>query len=271
MTIPKPLCQCSICREARDKGIPYSRTGPAAFIHDIHLLIDTPAEIAFQLNRERIDRIDYVMFTHLDPDHVEGIRVLEQITLDFRRWRPYPEKQIALVAPGPLLAEFKKLQTVYGPLIDYYLDRGFIKPVELEREARMGAVTIKSVQIDRKDELSFVYVFEAGRQKVVYAPCDIKPFPEDNATLKGADMLFIQPGIFTDGLKHGFVYPHDHISRETIYTFEETLALAVRIEAKNVIFIHLEEYWNRSYDDYLQLESAGDQFKFAYDGMEIHI
>lgn len=269
--IPKPLCRCRICREAHDRGIPYSRTGPAAFIHDIHLLIDTPAEIASQLNRAQIDRIDYVLFTHLDPDHVEGIRVLEQIPLDFRTWRAYPEKQIALIAPRLLVAELKKLQTVYGALIDFYIEQGFIRLIEFERDIRLDSVVIKSVQIDRKDEMSFVYVFESDQKKVVYAPCDIKPFPEERKELRGADMLFIQPGIFEGGLKHGFVYPQDHISRATLYTYEETLALADRIDAKNIIFIHLEEYWNRSYDDYLKLASSNHQVKFAYDGMGIHI
>jgi len=77
MVIPKPLCKCRICDEAREKGVPYERTGPSAFLHDENLLIDTPAEIALQLNRSRIERIDYLLFTHLDPDHMEGFRAVE--------------------------------------------------------------------------------------------------------------------------------------------------------------------------------------------------
>ena len=46
MVIPRPLCACPVCRQAREKGIPYARSGPAAFLHDAGLLIDTPAEIA---------------------------------------------------------------------------------------------------------------------------------------------------------------------------------------------------------------------------------
>ena len=45
MVIPKPLCRCHVCQEARKKGVPYARAGPSAFVHDINLLIDTPAEI----------------------------------------------------------------------------------------------------------------------------------------------------------------------------------------------------------------------------------
>ena len=100
--IPKPLCRCHICREAREKGVPYARTGPAVFIHGENLLIDTPAEIGRQLNQNRIDSLRYLMFTHLDPDHVEGIRVVEQIALDFRDWRAYENKRVRLLLPEPL-------------------------------------------------------------------------------------------------------------------------------------------------------------------------
>ena len=59
--IPRPLCGCAVCEEARKRGVPYARTGPSLFIHDIHLLIDCPAEISDQLNRWHIARIDYLI------------------------------------------------------------------------------------------------------------------------------------------------------------------------------------------------------------------
>ena len=81
----------------------------------------------------------------------------------------------------------------------------------------------------------------------------------------------IQPGIFEDRLKHGFIYPGDHISRKTLYTFEETVALAARIGAKKVLFVHMEEYWNRGYDDYRAIRKKVDKIQFAYDGMHLTI
>ena len=120
MVIPKPLCQCRICREARRKGVPYARAGPSAFLHDINLLIDTP-------------------------------------------------------------------------------------------------------------------------------------------------------GIFEEGLKHGFKYPPGYISRTTLYTFERIMELATHLQAKKVVFVHLEEYWNRSYDDYHALEADYPKIRFAYDGMQLRV
>jgi len=271
MVIPKPLCQCHICREARQKGVPYARSGPSAFLHDINLLIDTPAEIISLLNHSNIRRVDYLIFSHLDPDHVEGFRVVEQITLDFRTWLAYPEKQICLLLPEQLEKPSREIQSQYGSIIDFYQESGFIRLKLFRDVVEIGDVCITAIPVDRGSQLSFVLVFEKAGRKVVYAPCDIKPFPEDRIEVREADLLIIQPGIFEKGLKHRFRYPPDHISRTTLYTYEQTLDLAARVKAKKVIFTHLEEYWNRSYDDYRSLESDDGRIRFAYDGMPVTV
>jgi phosphoribosyl 1,2-cyclic phosphate phosphodiesterase len=267
--IPKPLCSCSICKEARGKGVPYERTGPSAFLHDANLLIDTPAEIAQQLNRSRIDHIDAVLLTHLDPDHVEGFRVVEQVTLDFRTWEAYPGTQIKLLLPEALSKRLESIQSHYGPLIDYYEQQGFVLRALFREKVNLGQVEITAIPVDRGSQTSYIYVFVKDGCKVVYASCDIKPFPDHREEVLNADVLIIQPGIFEDGLKHNFTYGGDHISRTTLYTFEETMALAEKIQSGRIVFVHLEEYWNRSYDDYLALEKQFDHMSFAYDGMRI--
>ena len=271
MVIPKPLCQCQVCREARKKGVPYARAGPAAFLHDINLLIDTPAEIINQLNSSPIRRIDYLIFTHLDPDHVEGFRLVEQISLDFRTWRAYPGKQVCLLLPKQLEERLRDMPSQYGSILDFYQESDFIRLMLFEDKLQIKDVGITAIPVDRGCQPSFVYVFEKSGRKVVYAPCDIKPFPEHRSEVQRADLLVIQPGIFEEGLKHGFRYPAEHISRTTMYTFEQTLHLATRLQAKRTLFVHLEEYWNRSYDDYCALEANNQRVRFAYDGMQLTV
>ncbi|RLC95184.1 MAG: hypothetical protein DRI39_00775 [Chloroflexi bacterium] len=271
MVIPKPLCQCRVCSEARQKGVPYARAGPSAFLHDVNLLIDTPAEICSLLNQAGIRRIKYLTFSHLDPDHVEGFRVVEQITLDFRTWRAYPEKQVCLLLPEELNQRVRELRSQYGPLVDFYQRSGFVRIERLDRVHQIEDVRITAIPVDRGSQIAFVYVFEKAGRKVVYAPCDTKPFPEHRSEVNNPDLLITQPGIFQTGLKHDFTYPPDHISRTTLYTFEETLALATRLQAKKTVFVHLEEYWNRSHDDYMAMESDDPVIRFAYDGMQITV
>lgn len=269
--IPKPLCRCRICNEARKKGVPYARTGPSAFIHDANILIDTPAEIAYQLNRSQIREIDHLIFSHLDPDHVEGFRVVEQISLDFRTWRVYPEKRLDLIIPDLLYNRFKGIRSVYGPVIDFYEGQGFIKIVLFQKRITVGKTNITAIPVDRGSQMAFVYIFEKEGKRVVYAPCDIKPFPVDRQEVQDADLLVIQPGIFETGLKHSFIYPEDHISRTTLYTFDQTMELAKQVHAKKVLFVHLEEYWNRGYDDYLEIEKGYSNICFAFDGMKVRV
>ena len=271
MAIPKPLCRCRVCEEARSRGRPYERTGPSAFLHDENLLIDTPAEIALQLNRADIEHVDYLLFTHLDPDHVEGFRVVEQITLDFRTWKTYRGKTIRLILPRVLRERITELKSIYGALIDFYERQGFVRCMDFDEKTRLGDTELTAIPVNRGSQTSFVYVFEKNDVKMVYAPCDIKPFPEQRDEVKNPDLLVIQPGIFETGLKHGFTYPAGHISRKTLYTFEETLALAQRIKAEKVLFVHLEEYWNRSYDDYLTIEKQHAGIRFAHDGMQVKL
>ena len=271
MVIPKPLCRCRVCQEARESGVPYARAGPSAFLHDISLLIDTPAEIVSLLNRSPIRHIDYLILTHLDPDHIEGLRVVEQITLDFRTWSAYPEKQICLLLPEQQISRLREVRSQYGPIIDFYQESGFVQLMLFQDKIQIENVRITAIPVDRGSQLTFVYVFDKSGRKVIYAPCDIKPFPEHRDEVQQADLLIIQPGIFEKGLKHGFKYPAEHISRTTLYTFEQTMHLATRIQAKTVLFVHLEEYWNRSYDDYCALESKNQNIRFAYDGMQLTV
>jgi phosphoribosyl 1,2-cyclic phosphate phosphodiesterase len=269
--IPKPLCRCRVCTEAREKGGPFERGGPAAFLHDENILIDTPAEISRQLNRSDIRVITHLMLTHLDPDHIEGFRVVEQMTIDFRTWEAFPGKTVRLVMPRQLLENFRKVTTAYGSLVSFYEKSGFLCCEPFDRQTRIGEIQVTAIPVDRGDQVAYIYVFEKNGAKVVYAPCDIKPFPEQDPAVQRPDVLFIQPGMFETGLKDGFVYPADHVSRKTLYTFDQTVALSRRIQAVKVVFIHLEEYWNRSYTDYCTLEAFCDNMVFARDGMQFSI
>ena len=173
--------------------------------------------------------------------------------------------------PEPLYERLRDIRSVYGPLIDYYEAQGFVRSRLFQDETKIGGIKVTAIPVDRGFTQSFIYVFGKEDKRLIYAPCDVRPFPEKREEVQGADLLVIQPGIFEDGLKHGFQYPEDHVSRTTLYTFEQTLALAGRIKAEKILFIHLEEYWNRGHDDYLALQEKFDNVRFAYDGMRLTI
>lgn len=83
VSTPKPCCSCKVCTEAREKGFPYARTGCSLFVEDAKVLIDTPEDINYALNHANIDQVNYVLYSHMDPDHTMGMRLFEQLKMDW--------------------------------------------------------------------------------------------------------------------------------------------------------------------------------------------
>jgi phosphoribosyl 1,2-cyclic phosphate phosphodiesterase len=54
---PRPGCDCRVCREARERGVPYGRGGPSLFVHGPDILFDTPEEIRDLLVRAGVGRV----------------------------------------------------------------------------------------------------------------------------------------------------------------------------------------------------------------------
>lgn len=65
---PRPGCMCRVCKEARDKGIPYYRTGPSLYLPEQNILFDIPEDLREQLNREKIGYVKHVFISHWHPD-----------------------------------------------------------------------------------------------------------------------------------------------------------------------------------------------------------
>ena len=131
-----------------DRSIPFpARPKPAD---------DTPADIAAQLNREGIRALTHIMFTHLDPDHAEGLRVIEQITLDFRTWRGRPEKQVSLLLPRALVDRFHGITTVYGPWLEILQKSGFVECCVFEGTINLGDLAFTAIRVPESDPPVFM-------------------------------------------------------------------------------------------------------------------
>jgi phosphoribosyl 1,2-cyclic phosphate phosphodiesterase len=71
-SLPELNCDCMICRELRQIGEKRQRT---AFLLSgkTNLLVDCGPDIASQLSRNQIDRLDAVLITHEHGDHYMGL------------------------------------------------------------------------------------------------------------------------------------------------------------------------------------------------------
>lgn len=269
---PKPCCQCSVCIEAREKGYPHARCGCSLYLEDIALLVDTPEDIAIALNNSNIKAVNTIFYSHWDPDHTLGMRVMEQLRLE---WLDFykgikPGTPITVYAHPDVMEDLKGIRSKYGPLLDYYEGMmGLIKCKAIERQIVIANIKITLIQIV-KDKAITVFVFESDGKKLIYAPCDCVPFPDDKI-LKNADVLVIGNTFVGNVLKNGNVITDDHPLHKELHSFEDVLKIKKNLKVKNLVITHLEEAWGKSLDDYKKLEEDHTNVSFAFDGMTIEL
>jgi phosphoribosyl 1,2-cyclic phosphate phosphodiesterase len=249
-TTPRPGCQCKICLEARTKGIPYARSGPSLFISDINLLFDTPEEIAVQLNREEIDTVDYIFYTHWHPDHTLGMRIIERMN---KFWlasyvkREKPWKKVMIYALTEVLNDLKAIKNRNDSYFGYYekLDLVTVKSLKNCKPVSIRDFEIVPFKVAHSSkEVSTVYLVKSDGRKIIYASCDVKPFPSDKR-LEAADLLVIGNNFPEGPLKNNILIPKNNKLRKELFSFKEILGLIKKISAKRTLIVHIEEEWGK--------------------------
>jgi phosphoribosyl 1,2-cyclic phosphate phosphodiesterase len=276
--IPRPGCNCRVCVEARKKGVPYARSGASLFIPKINLLIDTPEDIASQLNREGIDSIDYILYSHWHPDHTFGMRIVERM---YMFWlgrfvkEEMPPKKVKICALEKVMKDLLAIRNKHGSFFSFYEKLGLIETTELKSQEplKIESFSITPIEVQTGfNEISTVFIIEEGNKKTIYAPCDSKPFPDDKL-LENPDLLIVGNVIPPGPLRDKITIPEDNVLRRELFSFDEILELARKLNAKKVIITHIEEEWGRSFDELKEVELKQEDMdiKFAYDGMRIKI
>lgn len=267
VSLPKPLCQCQVCKEARLKGKPYSRFGCSLYLHDLNMLFDTPEDISHALNAANIEKVDAVVYSHMDPDHTLGMRIFEHLRLD---WLKLSEgigcqSPISVYGLSNVLEDLNSIRSKLGSYMDYYSAvRNLLVQNPVDSVLHKDAIKIHFLPVGQ----ATVFVLEEGDKKVVYAPCDVKPFPQSELLLN-ADVLIVGNTIPCDYLKDDFQLKPGNFLSDDLFSMKEILGLKEKYAFKKVIVTHLEEDWGKSYDDYLKLQEQYDGVEFAFDGMRI--
>jgi phosphoribosyl 1,2-cyclic phosphate phosphodiesterase len=269
---PRPGCECRVCTEARANGPPYSRWGPSLFIEDEHILIDTPEEISLELNRGGINRVDHVFYTHWHPDHTSGIRVIEQLNID---WKGLPGHKNLRTTPVYLPPQVRRDFEQYLSLMERltYMKRlklVTVKEIPEEEPVQVGKLSVEAIQM--KDPSLYAYLITEGEKRVLAALDDTRGWIPDQR-LVGVDLVVLETGWFEYDLDGKQLVVPEHNLRKYEASFEETLEILNTLQAKRVLLTHIEEMNGRSYDDYLELEKEYKEYKltFAYDGMTVEV
>lgn len=271
-TTPRAGCFCPVCEEAREKGVPYSRTGPSIYIHDLSLLIDTSEQINFQINRAGIAHIDTCFYSHWHPDHTAGRRIWE-MNIDWRNW-PRQNNPTDVYLPPQVAVDFERFLGLKENF-DYMEHMG---AVNLHLLADEETVTLKNHQVTAfpvAEPYVYAFLFEGEDKRIVIAPDELVGW-QPPAFVQGVDLIILPMGINEFDVWTGErIIPKEHPVLQTEATFRQTLAMLQTIQPKQTIMTHLEEPDGMGYDEYVRLEAKlqgeGNPIRFAYDTMVVEV
>ena len=241
MGVPTIGCSCEVCKSSdpRDR-----RTRPSILIeYDDHIvLIDTTPDFREQAIREKIRRLDAVLYTHSHADHILGIDDLRP--LSFRK-----EGGIPLYA-SPEVAQF--VRRMFSYIFDAEYKYGGLAKVELRTlngPLELFGARFVPIRVLHGDAQIFGYRFGSAAYLT-----DFSEIPDESfAQLENLDILFL------DALRHR---PHP-----THSTVENSLRIVQRLQPQRAFFTHIShdlphEKTNASLPPHVRLAHDGLKLEF---------
>jgi len=272
-TTPRPGCGCRVCVEARLRGLPYSRSGPAIFVHGPDVLIDTPEEIKDQLNRADIVRIAAGLYSHWHPDHTMGRRVWEALNVDFRNWPP-SGNTTDIYLPQQVAADFEQWLGL-AEHFDFMSRQGYTRVHTIPDGESITLSGVRLTPFRLAEDYVYAFIFEADERRVLIAPDELFGWQPPEFT-HGVDLAILPMGVVEhDPLTGQRVLDSTHPVLRFEATFAQTLEMVQQIGARRTILTHIEEQDGLSYDDLLAVQAAlagaGVPVEFAYDTLVLDV
>ncbi len=239
MGVPTLGCSCKVCTSSDPHD---SRTRPSIAVeYEGHVvLIDTTPDFRAQAIREKLYRIDAILYTHSHADHILGLEDVRP--LSFRG-----KEKIPLYAYPDTARQIRKsFNYIFDPDPDYTtLARVELRPLNGELTL-FGAHFLPVKLLHGKAE---IYGYRFGRAAYL---TDFSEIPPDSMSqLRELDVLFL------DALRHR---PHP-----THSTVENSLRLVEQLAPKRAFFTHISH--DLSHEETNAALPA--HVRLAYDGMKL--
>jgi phosphoribosyl 1,2-cyclic phosphate phosphodiesterase len=242
MGVPTIGCDCRVCRsdDPHDR-----RLRPSILVEYAgrRVLIDTTPDFREQAIREKIDRLDAVIYTHAHADHILGLDDLRP--LSFHR----PEGKI------PLYANARTANVIRG-VFRYIFDSDYKYGglAQVEMNVIDGPIELFGTKFDPVPVLhgdAEIWGFRFGSAAYL---TDFSQIPE--ASFKKLENLDI---VFLDALRHR---PHP-----THSTVENSLAIIERLQPRRAFFTHIchdlaHEETNAALPPHVRLSHDGLKLEF---------
>jgi phosphoribosyl 1,2-cyclic phosphate phosphodiesterase len=241
MGVPTIGCSCRVCTSSDPHD---RRTRPSVFLeYDGHtVLIDTTPDFREQAIRERITRIDAILYTHAHADHILGLDDVRP--LSFRS-----ADKIPLYAHE---GTAKSLRSIFRYIFDADYKFGGIARVEIKTingSLELFGARFEPIKIIHGD--AEIHGFRFGSAAYLTDFSEIPP--ESMNRLRDLDILFL------DALRHR---PHP-----THSTVSNSLRLVEELKPKRAFFTHIchdlpHAETNATFPEHVRLAHDGLKLEF---------
>lgn len=239
MGVPTIACNCRVCtsEDPHDR-----RTRPSIAVQwdEYTVLIDTGPDFRHQALRERLNRVDAVLYTHSHADHIMGLDDLRP--LSFKR-----TEKIPLYADEPTATVIERIFNYTFDPNSYYPTRARVEMHRLNASVEIHEKAFQRVPLVHGD--IEVAGFRFGNAAYL---TDMSDIPESSfGLLKNLDVLIL------DALRRK---PHPSHA-----TLDQALEFVRRIEPRRAFFTHMSHELPHDETN----RELPENVRLAYDGLRI--
>jgi len=238
--VPVIACDCEVCLSSNKKDNRL-RSSVMIEVDNINLVIDTGPDFRQQMLREKVEKVDAVLFTHHHKDHVAG---MDDIRAFNYRWKKDMQLYCTKLTEEALKKEFPYVfsDVKYPGLPEVKINIIKNEPFKIQ----------DTTVIPIKAQHYIMPVFGFRIKNFVYLT-DVSAISEvEKEKMKGADLIIL------DALRR-----KPHISH---FNLEQALALLEELKPQKALLIHISHYMGLNDEVNNELP---DHINLAYDGQQI--
>ena len=237
--VPVIGCDCEVCSslDPRDARL---RSSVLIEVGDVNLVIDTGPDFRQQMLRERVQRLDAVLFTHEHKDHTAGLD-------DVRAFNFKHHMDMPIYAEERVITQLRR-EFAYAFGESKYPGVPRIEPVQID-ETLFKIKGVEVFPIRGYHHKLPVLGFRIGNLAYI---TDVNRLEQSSLDkLKGLDVLVINA-----------LRKEKHISH---YTLHEALTVIAELKPSRSYLTHISHLMGA----HSGLDSLPDNVEVAYDGLQI--
>lgn len=238
--IPVIACRCAVCMslDYRDKRL---RTSVLIEQHNTSFVIDTGPDFRQQMLRERVTKLDAVVFTHSHKDHTAGLD-------DVRAFNHLQQRDMPVYG-DPYVLEALKKEFSYVFSEHKYPGIPSLELHEVSNKAFViGDATLTPIEVMHYK----LPVFGYRIQDFTYITDANYISEEEKAKIKGSKVIVLNA-----------LHKETHISH---FNLEQAIALLTELKPEKAYLIHLGHRMGLHSDVSKELP---DFIEIAYDGLQL--